>query len=112
MQHSLVERLGELAAKVTPGPIDVTGVPAPLPDAYLAAIRTDLEQRGVAPGEVSVESSVSVTWPDGSLGCPRPGMMYTQALEPGMRVLVRAAGRLYDYRFGQQGTPRLCVPGS
>ena len=32
----------------------------------------------------------AVTWADGSLGCPEPGMKYTMALVPGYRI---ASGR-------------------
>ncbi len=45
---------------------------------------------------------------DGSLGCPKPGVQYTQALVDGMRVVVTAGGRTYDYRFGTGDTPVLC----
>lgn len=29
-----------------------------------------------------------VTWPDGARGCPQPGMMYTQALLDGYRIVI------------------------
>ena len=44
----------------------------------LERIRADAAERvGVAPDQVKVLSVESVTWSDGSLGCPEPGMMYT-----------------------------------
>ena len=36
----------------------------------------------------------SVVWNDGSLGCPEPGMMYTQALVNGYWVVIEAAGQV------------------
>ena len=48
-------------------------------------------------------SAASVTFPDGGLGCPEPGMLYTQVLTPGYRVVVEAGGREYDYRAGARG---------
>ena len=42
--------------------------------------------------QVKVLTVESVTWSDGSLGCPEPGMMYTQALVRGHRIRVDAAG--------------------
>src|SRR4030095_15356854 len=53
----------------------------------------------------------SVVWSDGSLGCPEPGMMYTQALVNGYWVIIDAAGRKYDYRVGSGGSFRLCPAG-
>ncbi len=75
------------------------------------AILDDLARRGVANDQVELISAESVTFNDGSLGCPEPGKMYTQALVPGMRVQVRAAGTVHDYRFGSTDTPKLCERG-
>ena len=59
----------------------------------LDRIRADAAQRaGVALDQVKVLTVESVTWSDGSLGCPEPGMMYTQALVRGYRIRVDAAG--------------------
>ena len=53
----------------------------------------------------------SVIWNDGSLGCPEPGMMYTQALVNGYWVVIDVAGQRYDFRVGSGGSFRLCPPG-
>lgn len=91
----------------TPGPIDPTGTPAPVSEERWEAIVDDLATRGV-PGEPDLVSSEAFTWPDGALGCPEPGASYTQAIVQGLRVLVRAGGNTYDYRFGDGDSPRLC----
>jgi hypothetical protein len=52
-----------------------------------------------------------VVWNDGSLGCPEPGMMYTQALVNGYWVVIDAAGQTYDFRVGPGGIFRLCPAG-
>lgn len=93
-----------------PRPPVPPGAPVPLPQAKLDAIRADLADRGVDAAALTVVGSDAVTWPDGSLGCPEPGMAYTQALVEGMRVVVEVAGATYDYRFGTGDVPRLC-PG-
>jgi len=61
--------------------------------------------------QLVVERAQSVVWNDGSLGCPEPGMMYTQALIKGYWVVVEAAGRKFDFRVGNGGRFRLCPPG-
>jgi hypothetical protein len=38
-----------------------------------------------------------VIWRDGSLGCPQPGMMYTQALVDGFRIVLRVKGQEVSY---------------
>lgn len=71
--------------------------------------RTDLAQRlGVEPEDLEVISAEVVTWPDGSLGCPEPGMSYTQALVDGSKVVLGHDGRVYVYHAGADGQPFLC----
>lgn len=78
------------------------------PETHLAAIRTDLDSRGVDGARASVTQARSVTWQDGSLGCGEPGATYTQALIPGWQIIVEVDGTSYDYRFGRDTTPHLC----
>lgn len=92
----------------TAGPMNPSGTPATPSADQLKAISVDLAGRGVT-GELSVVKSVAITWSDGSLGCPEPGKFYTQALVPGMQVVVRVAGLQYDYHFGAGATPKLCA---
>lgn len=53
---------------------------------------------GIAKSAVKVLLVEAVEWPDASLGCPQPGMMYGQVITPGYRIVLEAAGRSYDYR--------------
>ncbi len=99
------------SAEPMPSVSTPSGVPTTLSDVRLAAIRADLTKRGVASDQVRVVSAQSVTFNDGSLGCPAPGVQYTQAQVEGTRVVVEAAGTQYDYRFGTSDTPHLCQNG-
>ena len=66
--------------------------------------------RGIEPGAVTVISARRVDWPDGSLGCPVPGEVYTQAIVPGYHVQVSAAGKVMDYRADLAGRFFVCGP--
>ncbi|MFF0342621.1 hypothetical protein [Kribbella sp. NPDC004875] len=71
--------------------------------------KADLAQRlGVDAAQVRLVSSEEVTWPDGSLGCPEPGMRYTQALVPGNRTVLEVDGKQYSYHSGGSRAPFLC----
>jgi hypothetical protein len=90
----------------TSSPPPVTGgVPTELLDEIIADAA---ERVAVAVADVEVVRAEAVTWPDGSLGCPEPGMAYTQALVPGYWVVVDADGEELDYRVGRNGSFRLC----
>jgi hypothetical protein len=49
-----------------------------------------------------------VTWSDGSLGCPEPGMLYTQALVRGYRIVLQAGDERLEYHAGKSGQPKFC----
>ena len=68
-----------------------------------AARRTNLDR-----SRLEVVSAEHVTWTDGSLGCPQPDLMYTQALVPGYRIRIRAGAEVLDYHSGKRGRPVLC----
>lgn len=69
----------------------------------------DLAERlGAPPTEIEVVSAEKVTWPDGSLGCPEPGMSYTQSLVDGSKVVLRYDERVYVYHAGSDDQPFLC----
>ena len=83
-----------------------------VPVDLLDRIEADARQRaGPDGGAVTVVLAEPVTWRDGSLGCPQPGVAYTQALVPGYRVVLDVGGVVYDYRVGRGGRFRLC-PGA
>ena len=81
-----------------------TGIPA----THWAALLSDLAARGVSTDGIELVTARAVTWPSGALGCPKPGMAYTQMVTNGYQVVVKVAGRTYDYRYGTSATPRLC----
>jgi hypothetical protein len=60
--------------------------------------KDDLAQRlNVEAEGIQVVKAEAVQWPDGSLGCPKPGMMYNQMVTPGYQIILSAGGTEYDY---------------
>lgn len=89
-----------------------TPMPNPAgPQTLVRETRADAAKRaGVDVERATVLASESVTWRDGSLGCPAPGMNYTQALVPGWRVRVEAGGRTWEYHADLRGRWQWCSP--
>ena len=73
----------------------------------------DLADRlSVSADDVTVALVQSVTWSDGSMGCPEQGMFYTQALVDGVRIELTVDGTSYWYHQGGTNPARLCAdPG-
>ena len=63
---------------------------------------------GVPASAVTPLSAVVVVWPDGSLGCPEPGMMYTQVTVDGALIELGVNGAVYRYHSGGSTKPFLC----
>jgi hypothetical protein len=80
------------------------------PAALVAAVSADaLRQAGAGARVAEVLAPEPVTWNDGALGCPRPGAVYTQALVPGWRIVVRLDdGRRLDYHASRTGAWLRC----
>lgn len=78
-----------------------------LPQVEMAV--ADLAERlDVAAEQIEVVDVEFVTWPDGSLGCPQPGMAYTQVPQDGLLIRLEAGGETYAYHSGGGRDPFLC----
>jgi hypothetical protein len=83
-----------------------------VPAAILAELVADAAERAaVDPEAIEVVQATEVTWNDGSLGCPEPGMSYTMALIDGYHVILAADGEEFDYRVSGRGGFKLCEDG-
>lgn len=56
------------------------------------------------PEEISVVSTEAVEWPDGCLGVQRPGVMCTQAIVPGYRIILQAGDEQLEFRTNESGS--------
>lgn len=78
----------------------------------VATAMADLAERSETdPGDVTITSLEQVTWRDGSLGCPQPGMAYSQALVDGQRLVLAVASdptQSFDYHAGPRGAFSYC----
>jgi hypothetical protein len=84
-----------------------------VPAELMESILDDLvKEEGLQRADIEIERAESVIWPSGGLGCPEPGVMYTQAQVLGYWVVLRAAEKQYDYRVSEKGYFRRCEGSS
>ena len=99
---------------VEPVPVDDAPVPmlGEAPSDLMKAIMDDVVgTTGAQRDALRVIRAEFVTWNDGSLGCPQPGVMFTQATVPGYWVVIDHAGTEYDYRANDKGFFVRCKGG-
>ena len=94
-----------LLAAATHAQTAVSDVPAELLDKIRAELATE---QHVSASDVKVLSAESVNWPNGALGCPKPGVMYTQAIVPGYRIELEAGGKRFTYSASTRGAFKRC----
>lgn len=87
-----------------------TDVPVPMNlNGQIAFARTDLAQRlDLPPESVKLSAARQVTWRSGALGCPQPGMNYTEALVPGSVIYLQADNVIHAYHAKFAGKPFYC----
>lgn len=79
-------------------------------EALIEQAKEDLSQRlSVSVAEINLVEATEVVWPDASLGCPQPGIAYTQVTTPGYWILLEASGSQYPYH-SDRGTQLVHCP--
>lgn len=73
-----------------------TSVPADVLDMLYEQVAT---QSAMSKAQIVTVRAETVTWRDGSLGCPQPNLAYSQALVDGYWVILRAGREEFDYRI-------------
>ncbi len=91
----------------TPRPTSTEG----LSPAQRAALSLLSETLSLPADQITLISTEAVTWPDGCLGIQRAGLMCTQALVEGYRIVLEAEGKQYELRTNQTGSQVVIASG-
>jgi hypothetical protein len=62
-------------------------------------------------GQIALISTEAVEWPDGCLGVQRIGVMCTQVIVPGYKIMLEANGKTYEVHTNEDGSSVVVVPG-
>ncbi len=73
-----------------------------------AAQRDAAAHLGVSPAALKVDQVEPRQWGDSSLGCPKPGQMYSQIVTPGFLIIISGAGKQLEYHADTRGRVVLC----
>jgi hypothetical protein len=88
---------------------ELPSVPSGTLEGLVEQAKQDLAKRlSITLDQIKVVQAREVTWPDSSLGCPKPGMMYMMVLSPGFQIILSVEGRDFNYHAGQSGGVFYC----
>ena len=77
----------------------------PIIDGIVSQVKNDLAQKtGVSLDKINILEVDAVEWPDGSLGCGKPGNVYIQVIMPGFLISLEADGKIFSYHTDAAGT--------
>ena len=88
--------------------------PLPIPTnpglpALIEKAKADLAQRlSISMPQIKAIETKEVFWPDASLGCPQPDIVYAQIPSPGYLVLLVYAGNEFEYHVDIHGNIHYC----
>ncbi len=81
------------------------GTPEPQSQTVVAAVLVAASQHlGIPSSQLTPSRVEPRNWPDASLGCPKPGLLYAQVITPGYLVEVSGQSRTLEYHTNAQGT--------
>jgi hypothetical protein len=89
---------------------DVTTTPDPNAQILIQIAKKSLAQKlKINVDQIQLSKIETVIWPDASLGCPQPRIMYAQVVTPGYKFLLEANGQTYPYHTDDKDHVVLCA---
>ena len=89
---------------------EATEMPSNVPvEKFIQLTKEDLASRlNIDAGQVTLVRSAEMLWLNEALGCPRPGVFYTEGRVPGFQIWLDVQGVEYVYNTDFNGALVLC----
>src|SRR5262249_27357838 len=84
--------------------VEPTHIPVDIPPVQRKAIDAAIKALGVPADQVKLVSIEAVDWPNGCLGVTHMGMMCTQQVVAGFRIILGANGKQYEFPTNLEAT--------
>jgi len=81
-----------------------TKIPVDLTPAQMAAIEAVSKKYTIPVDQIKLVSTEAVSWPNGCLGVVIPGVLCTDVIVDGYRVILEAKGQQFEIHTNQDGT--------
>ncbi len=79
------------------------------PQMLIEKAKEDLSQKlSISVSRINLIETKEVFWPDTSLGCPQPGITYTQVQTPGYLIVLESNGNEFEYHANLHNSVFYC----
>lgn len=85
---------------------DILGELKPIADKAIGALLNG--SKDITPSQIKVNSATKEKFSSPALNCPKEGMMYSDVIVDGYKVILEANGKTYDYRLDNSDQVILC----
>jgi hypothetical protein len=79
-----------------------------IPQEIMPVINAIAEDLDVPASSMQVVTVEPRDWPDSSLGCPQPDMLYAQVITPGYLIVVEVSDERFEYHADERGNVVRC----
>ncbi len=90
---------GDTPASANPG-TDLMGDMGDLEKNVIALLSTEINKPA---DSLTLQNKEEMEWPNGALGCAKPGMMYTEMIVPGYKLTYTDGSQTYTVHTNQMG---------
>ena len=88
--------------------MEISPAPMNLNDQIEFSKKELVQRLGIDSESITLSEAHQVNWRSGALGCPEPGMNYTQALVPGALISFKVGNEVHRYHAKHGGKPFYC----
>ena len=94
----------EITPETTLTATEAPAVASPVPGSVEAKVAQALSKKtGVDTSKLVLTAKDALDWPDSALGCPAPGMMYSQIVTPGFKLIYSDGAKTYEVHTDRSG---------
>ena len=94
----------EITPETTLTATEAPAVASPVPGSVEAKVGQALSKKtGVDTSKLVLTTKDALDWPDSALGCPAPGMMYSQIVTSGFKLVYSDGAKTYEVHTDRSG---------
>ena len=109
---TIIPTMSSPTGQIIPPAIETNPIlmsPEPIVQSLILRAKTSLAAKiNTSVDRITLSEVNAVQWTDSSLGCPRPGVTYTEVITPGYQIQLEAEGKVFIFHTDNRDRVILC----